>query len=1692
MSQDLESTCVFSHGMRTEDVMGGYTAFKGLRDLSALRKNPDEAPPEPVPSADQEVNNILGGGRRGSIRRRSFPKNSVPTSVSPAADSAAAPPALVWKQTNRLDVYYGADFHPFETAVESMARASRKEFGLVAKGAANRLLRGDRDAADEHLFRASLGQLKSHPRMKDFLATVVLTADSDFVIGEFFRVSYKYTNKKDAGRLHSPGDWIGIFRLPGDDKGAAADLSNDAIAVEPLALVCWCEIPADLNEATLTVDRQMIKSECHLRALYFVSGSDRPSAGSSKITPHFVKAKIVVQGPKQVRDRDKFRVIDGDTVEIFCGVPLNLHVTVEHSNSFLHNPLDSIGLIRDTVETQKSKCFRTLYPPADSNAGQVCLERGVSLPGTYRVYYFSHECNERICGCSLRIRAVRDFGEGEKEREKKIHNRQFQVYLSTRWDMTIERAAWKNEIAPKLKRYCDDRFIDFAYVDIHSENDALALQTGDAVKSMLRGIKECSPFFVACMGDMLSLEVHPKSIPRELASDIMSEFPWVEDVLMGPHVHSLTTTEIEFAAGVFIPLMSSIPVNDGENGEKTTLRHRHIVLRHPSMYSQNFPDHTKGLKGVNTISNIKKMKDDMRNFMSKVSAADFEDKSMPKYASAEEFANTVLPILEETLEEIFPSSTAPDNLDRIALETEVGIKALRKLRAHGIDRTAYKSLSAEEMDKSGCRMYKPVADNVGQSGLAARSRALLEGRSIPLSIHDLLSQHVDAVNNDFLLVADSPSAGTSYKVLNFLSGYINAHDGDFDIPQHGPCLARGVISRHYKHIHTRIGNHTAELMVKVDSSNAAMKHHTHLITRRCLSLYIDLKRPSQRWKLNKACKYIMDEIRRTFDIPERVPPLDAHTYKSLLHWFGLLAHHGGDLLLILDGIDVFDDQKEDDPIFWLPTEYPPCIRIIMVGSSVGRLFVGCTALNNARDCKVIRRKSQLSEDSKVNVIQSLAKHHGFATDFETIGPLLSAEKTSATGYLFVLIEELFYKGVFIDAGSYNEERRWGVWETNPLKALGVSPAPPETMASSESCGSKATKEKIFAVIKELLEFDTVKGLMKARLRRLRATAPFFETAICCIRLSRKGLGEEELKSILSGKSAGHREFRRSPGAPATFDLTDGTEHRINPTNRTKESQGTPQQSRRGSRADIPKDGHISPPQSRRGSLGDVAPAVSEQDAAAAVAAAAAAAVVPPPTTIHFHFEDWLRLEPALNQVCMNCCGKFMLSNNELYTVLDELMTEQFNVASVSAAGGPSSPARPGNHSSAPSNANTKSKAIIKDAWKSPFILMIIDVFTASLASHRKAEELPFATRYYCKTFDPAKDKKKLAKWKDILFKQVLDIDLFCRLNTESIIEDLLASLKLCNAEPISIAATLRSNFDTFFGVSTISLEHQKKKMPTLSSAGYELLGQTDIEKSDLDRFRVLGSRFLCEIGHFYHNHLQLHVEAQELLESALMMVYCTDKYSLSAFQTPPPPTTTPGGSAAKTTNKTARSAHMSSTNSGTAGTHEKNWVTHPKSVQCACECLATLGSIYLLRYKAYSVYTSMTIIEKRAAVAKRKADAISVRMAALETRRDELEGNAGHGGFATTALNNTTGKGRAGEIGLVMDDPKNLVIAADPGDLDPAALIEKIELCTAVATRIDSVSSPDDPQLKLLDTFFSFADKFQAAELLEGKHKLKE
>ena len=194
------------------------------------------------------------------------------------------------------------------------------------------------------------------------------------------------------------------------------------------------------------------------------------------------------------------------------------------------------------------------------------------------------------------------------------------------------------------------------------------------MSNMLKGIRYCSPVFVGCYGEMLGLPVNRKAISASHKEELAEEFPFLGSEVFDPAQQQLmSTTEVELMEALFIPAMEAELFPDGRDGDKYSFAESvYAFVRHPSLMSINFPDHLAHIKGVNTISNIKRHKAECKDVLAKITdIVSHKNPIPPKYANESELNDMVVSAMESCIEKIWSSDTTPEYLDRFAIETEV-------------------------------------------------------------------------------------------------------------------------------------------------------------------------------------------------------------------------------------------------------------------------------------------------------------------------------------------------------------------------------------------------------------------------------------------------------------------------------------------------------------------------------------------------------------------------------------------------------------------------------------------------------------------------------------------------------------------------------------------------------------------------------------------------------------------------------------------------------------------------------------------------------------------------------------------------------------------------------------------------------------------------------------------------------------
>jgi len=1406
VEEKLKEVCELSHSMtlgETEE----YFAFKGIGNLYKVGEVFEE---------DDEREQEERGTRKykETVRSKGYRESVINTkSVKFPVD---------WYTSNRMDVNHGIEVREegFETATDSMKRIARGEFGLAAKTTVARISRGGGDVTDGHLFRATLGALKSHPHMNDFLADVYLKVQKQSIIGEPFEMEYNYVHRRDRERPHSPKDWIGIFRI--GDISIDFDPNMDDREVAKCPLICWCHVPDNRNYCSFTVSPSMVTCTGNYRALYFVSGSEAPLGGSNNFKPNFVSASIEILRATRPQD-EKFIEIspekreDLPEVSVKCGTDVRIGFKIDHGKNFIHHAEDCIALLMDDgKEPLLSNAVDIIRLPRDANEGEIEVENICPLPGLYRLYYFCKIYDNRVCGQSLDILASLDFGHHDATRLLNSRkNREYKIYFSTRWDMEMEREAWASLVVPSLRKYCEDRHVDFSFVDVSAEKaDRESLMDGRALSKILWGIKYCRPCFLCCSGEMAGEKIDTRFLKSPFGMELVEDFPWLADLARRKRECGFMTTitEVELNEALFVPELEHSCIYNDTSDDIDVKNDAFFFSRHPSLHSQSFTAEDKLIEGINSISSIKKKKLEMREFNEKILAIKGL-KSINKYASSEEFVNLVLPAIEGSIERSFPTQTLPSSLDIISAESQLACDAIRAGYVRHLDKPVYRCQS-EANDVS--KVYKPVNEKFGSVHIGARTRAILEGRDRPLTFYELLEGHLDALNQSYMLIVDGPQSGLSVKLFNFLKGYSDRNGGATELPQWGKCITRGVIVRNFKVVKVDFGAVKHTLLVKSKANIVSD------VQRICLTLYLDLRRPNQRWKIDTLCKYLMREMRRTFDLKEEVPTtLGMTEIRKEFHDMLEAVSVKGDLIFILDGVDVFDSYGDDDPLSWLPEKLPSCCRLIMTCRPSSRYAAGAAEPNNKRECIIMKRKSGLIDGGKESCIKGMCSHLGFAIDERSLRDVWSSDKCCTIGYLKFVVTELYFRGLFKDAGRHNIEMRWGLYKLKDL--------------DDDGCGGDEKMKEIIAVCSELLKCDTIKQLYTVRLKRLLATVPFFDSCIALIRLSRKGLGEDEIRRLLTKEKFMKKEARRAKyyaqkGVQECGDVEkkDSKDKREEAKDESKEKKGETKTST---------------------TTATTTPQVE--------------------TPISFTNDHWIALNDKLAEICINCLGKFTPHNSLTVRVIDDVLAEVLGEMREWEKDAKDGRAGEGGEEkgfgvAVVEKEKGKDKETFK--WKIFYSTMLIDLFRESACSIRKAEELPFALRQHCKYIDTS-EKKKITKYKEYLLKTLLNIEMFFRLHDDIYIDSLLEYLNFCGASKFKIIQVLLQNFYAMFGISP-------KKMDKIGEYNFHLLDKSDLgEGVTKHEFVNVGTMYLLEIGKFLHKCLFFHKEAQQICQSCLLMLF---------------------------------------------------------------------------------------------------------------------------------------------------------------------------------------------------------------------------
>ncbi|CBN74759.1 hypothetical protein Esi_0041_0099 [Ectocarpus siliculosus] len=268
-------------------------------------------------------------------------------------------------------------------------------------------------------------------------------------------------------------------------------------------------------------------------------------------------------------------------LRLTCGAPFEVAYRFNYSTAVPTG--DWLGVIAWGDEPTAGTCI-VRRPFLESSSGTVFFEEGPPLPGKYAVHAFLTESNNAVAGSTAMFECISGFGAEEARCSR--NGREFTLYLSTRWDMMLERAAFRDAAAPALKQMLDARGVTFGFIDARSDLDVEDLTTPRGVDAVLDGIRRCCPYFVCCLGELNDVELGAESVN----ASILQGNPWLKRVLLSDSpaltnssdrekklvragrmraaAAMLTVTDLEVLSGFLLPVLQE--TIQAESGSCTT------------------------------------------------------------------------------------------------------------------------------------------------------------------------------------------------------------------------------------------------------------------------------------------------------------------------------------------------------------------------------------------------------------------------------------------------------------------------------------------------------------------------------------------------------------------------------------------------------------------------------------------------------------------------------------------------------------------------------------------------------------------------------------------------------------------------------------------------------------------------------------------------------------------------------------------------------------------------------------------------------------------------------------------------------------------------------------------------------------------------------------------------------------------
>jgi nephrocystin-3 len=170
-------------------------------------------------------------------------------------------------------------------------------------------------------------------------------------------------------------------------------------------------------------------------------------------------------------------------------------------------------------------------------------------------------------------------------------------------------------------------------------------------------------------------------------------------------------------------------------------------------------------------------------------------------------------------------------------------------------------------------------------------------------------------------------------------------------------------------------------------------------------------------------KRIMQEVRRRFLLPEKLPDDTEELKKAFPKWLGMAARRGN-MILVLDGLNQLEDEGNAHELWWLPVTFPEEVKVI-VSVLPGKIL----DLLKERNWSIFN-VTPLQKDERHLLITDYLSRFRKALSSKQLSIIVLSEQTGNPLFLKVFLDELRVFGVhekldeaishYLDSGSPGE------------------------------------------------------------------------------------------------------------------------------------------------------------------------------------------------------------------------------------------------------------------------------------------------------------------------------------------------------------------------------------------------------------------------------------------------------------------------------------------------------------------------------------------------------------------------------------------------------------------------------------------------------------------------------------------------